>query len=92
MSEKATLRVRVFTGDPVRVFIYNSQTERDMEIKLASLDFSRRIAECSRSSWLQTLGHQLIDGYVQSIATANITYCIILLGNVNESPVNARVV
>ena len=40
---------------------YNLQTERDMEARLTSIDFSRRGAEGSRSSWLQTLGNQLID-------------------------------
>ena len=31
------------------------------EMKLTSIDFSQRVAEDSRSSWLQTLGNQLIN-------------------------------
>ena len=37
------------------------QTEHDMEIKLAPINFSRRVAKGSRSSWLQILGNQLIN-------------------------------
>ena len=40
---------------------HNSQTEQDMETKLTSIDFSRRVTKESRSSRLQTLGNQLID-------------------------------
>ena len=38
----------------------NLQTERDVETKLTSVDFSRRVAEGSRSSLLQTLANQCI--------------------------------
>ena len=40
---------------------YNSRTEHDTEMKLTQIHFSRRVAEGFRSSWLQTLGNQLID-------------------------------
>ena len=40
---------------------HNSWTELDVEMKLASIDFSRWVAEGFRSSWLQTLANQLID-------------------------------
>ena len=36
---------------------YNSRTQHDMEMKLASIAFSPWVAEDYRSSWLQTLGH-----------------------------------
>ena len=41
----------------------NSQTKHDMNMKLALLDFSRQVAEGCRSSssWLYTLGNQLIN-------------------------------
>ena len=42
----------------------NPRTERGMEMKLTLIDFARRVAEKSRSSWLQTLGkltNQVID-------------------------------
>ena len=47
----------------VNLRFYNSQTKHDMEMELTSIDFSRRVAEGFRfrSSWLQTLGNQLID-------------------------------
>ena len=50
--------------------------------KLTSIGFSRRGAEGSRSSWLQTLGNQLIDRspYITvGIPTANVTGCITFL-------------
>ena len=34
---------------------YNLQTENDMETKLTSIYFSHRVAEGSKSSWLQHL-------------------------------------
>ena len=39
---------------------YNLRTKHDMKTKLASINFSRQGTEDSRSSWLQTLGIQLI--------------------------------
>ena len=42
-------------------FFLNSQTEHDMEMKFVSIDFSSRVVEGSRSSWLQIQGNQLID-------------------------------
>ena len=40
---------------------YNPRTEHDFEMKFTSIVFSHRVVEGSRSSWLQTLGNQLID-------------------------------
>ena len=39
----------------------NLQTEHDMEMNLTPIDFSRWGTECFTSTWLQTLGNQLID-------------------------------
>ena len=39
----------------------NSRSKHDMEMKLTSINFSRRVLEGSRSLWLQTLGNRLID-------------------------------
>ena len=64
-----------------------------MEMKLTSTNFSRRVTEGSRSTWLQTLGFKLlIVPHTLGILTANITYCIMLLEHVNESQVNAHIV
>ena len=60
-----------------------------MEMELASINLSRRVAEGSRSLWLQTLGNQSITlphTCTLGTLTANSTYCIILLECVNESP------
>ena len=63
--------------------VANLQNEHDMEMKLASIEFSNRVGEAFRSSWLQTLGnHRLIDR----------SYCTILLEHMNESQVNVCVV
>ena len=62
---------------PIKSFC-NSQTEHDTEV-LTSIDFSHRVAEGSRSSWLKTLG-------------IHITHCLILLKYFAESHVNIRVV
>ena len=44
-------------------------------MKLMPIGFSRRVAEGSRSSWLQTLGNQVIDfPHVLGILTANTTH------------------
>ena len=40
---------------------YNSQTKHNTKTKLTSIHFSRQVIEGSRSSWLQTLGNQLIN-------------------------------
>ena len=48
--------------ETIKVLIQcNLQTEHDMEMKLTSIDFSCRVAEDSRSSWLQILDKQLND-------------------------------
>ena len=44
-----------------RLSFYNSRAKHDVETKRTLIDFSRRVAEGSRSSQLQTLGNQLID-------------------------------
>ena len=77
----------------IKVF-YNSQTRHDVEMKLTSTDFSRRVAEGCRSSWPQTLGNQPIDRspHALRILIANVTYCIIFVECVTESPVNVHVV
>ena len=64
-----------------------------MEIKLASIDFSCRVAKGARSSRLQIQGNQRIDhsSYIR-YTNRNITYCIIPLEYVNESQVNVHVV
>ena len=59
-SDSVTLHVSARPLETHRSF-YNLQTEHDMETTLTSIDFSRRVAEGSRSSWLQILGNQLID-------------------------------
>ena len=43
------------------VFLPQLCHEHDMEIKLIAIGFSRQVAEGFRSSWLQTLGSQLIN-------------------------------
>ena len=55
-NEKLLLQGRIET-----FCMCNSQTECNMEMKFISIDFSCRVAEVSRSSWLQTLGNQLIN-------------------------------
>ena len=53
------MRARVHLT-PVKVFT-TRKTQNNMEMELTFIDFSHRGAEGSRSSWLQTLGNQLID-------------------------------
>ena len=63
-----------------------------MEMKLTSIDFSSRVAEGSRSSWLQTLASQLIDHFPYFRYTNHKYYCNILVEYASESQVNSRVV
>ena len=58
-----------------------------MEMKLTSINFFRRVAEGSRSFWLQTLGNQLIH-CSQYILTTNITYHILFLEYTNKPQMN----
>ena len=68
-----------------------------MEMKLTPVDFSHRVAEGSRSSWLQIIDNELIDHFpyctlttYSKTLTANITYFIPILEYVDESRVNRR--
>ena len=71
----------------IKVFITCKSNTRRWNLQCTSTDFSYGVAEGSRSSWLQTLGNQLITlPHTLGILTANTTYCIILLQCVNESP------
>ena len=56
-----------FTWDSLK--FYNLQIEQDVEMKLISIDFFCQVAEGFRSSWLQTLGNWLINGFPQSRTT-----------------------
>ena len=52
--------IRMFTEDSLKGF--TTHKPNDVEINLPPVDFiSHRVAEGSRSSWLQILGNQLID-------------------------------
>lgn len=46
---------------PLSFYMYISQTERDKDTKLKSIDFSHWGTEGFKISWLPTLGDQLID-------------------------------
>ena len=63
-------------------------------MKFKSIKFSHQVKEDSRSSWLQTLGNQLIDPfpYTLDMLTTNITYRRTFLEYVNVSQVNTHVV
>ena len=54
----AMLRLRLLE---IFLSFYNAQSEHDTDMKVTLIDFSCRVTEGSRSSWLQTLGNQLID-------------------------------
>ena len=56
-----------------------------MEIKLTSIDFSRRIADDFRSSWLQNPRKLLIVPHMLGILTTNVTYCIILVEYIGKA-------
>ena len=70
-----------------------------MDVKLTFIDFSRQVAEGSRSSWLQTLGNQLFNHspYIRYTNSPYIRYtnckyyCIILLEYINKSQVKVGV-
>ena len=62
-----------------------------MEMKFTSVEFTSRVTEGCRKSWLQTLGNQHIDHspYIRCmymcILTSSTDYCIILLEYINKS-------
>ena len=71
----------------INVYIYlMSLTWYGVETCIGSIDFFCRIVDGSRSSWLQTLGNQLIDcsPYIRYTITINLTCCKILLEYVIE--------
>ena len=64
-----------------------------MAMKLTSIDFSCQVEDDSRSSWMQTMGNQLIAHFPYIRYTNHkYYYFIIILEYVNQSQVNAHVV
>ena len=66
-----------------------------MEMKVTPIDFSRQVAEDSRSLWLKTLGNQFISRSPcirHTKCNYCISYCRKLLEYIHQSLVNAHVV
>ena len=70
----------------------NSQAEYDTEMNLISTDFPHQVKQGSRSSWLQTLGNQLINCFPYIRYTNSKYYCIILVEYANEPQMNTGIV